>query len=71
MVRPSTGALRAPAQGEENLLMALRKTPHPERARSAQSKDAQRSSRAAVNLFLVLECAADDIGFDPTKLWTD
>jgi tol-pal system protein YbgF len=29
-MRPSTGALCAPAQGEDKLLMALRKAPHPE-----------------------------------------
>jgi hypothetical protein len=50
MVRPFDCALTRSAQGEVKWLMALRKSPHPERsAEGAQSKDARSNSRLAAS----------------------
>jgi hypothetical protein len=38
--------------------MAIRKSPHPERARNAQSKGARCTSQRAFQFFYTLECGA-------------
>jgi hypothetical protein len=54
IVRPSTGALRAPAQGEDKLLMALRKILILSARASAQSKDAHQTIQHRSQFFLTL-----------------
>jgi len=54
IARPSTGALCAPAQGEDKLLMALRKILILSARVSAQSKDAHRAIQRSRQFFLTL-----------------
>src|SRR5262249_19004497 len=54
LARPSTGALRAPAQGEDKLLMVLRKILILSARASAQSKDAHQTIQRRSQFLLML-----------------